>query len=151
MRSNASGFTLVELMISVTIIGVLSSLAVSSYQSYVERTQLIELAQKFKNFSDRVELDMQVLGSYPVDNHVDPPPNIWVPPDLWYSETELGGNFNWEGQDVYGYAGIAILGATAPESKIIQFDRMIDDGDITTGSFQRTANGRLTYILAGTP
>lgn len=36
------GFTLIELMITVAIVGVLSSLAISSYTEYIGRAQLVE-------------------------------------------------------------------------------------------------------------
>ena len=42
MNRKTGGFTLIELMIVVTIIGILSSLAVSAYQTYTVRAQIAE-------------------------------------------------------------------------------------------------------------
>jgi hypothetical protein len=47
----------------------------------------------------------------------------------------------------FPYSGISILGATASEENIRQFDDIIDDGNINAGSFRKTPNGRYTYIL----
>jgi type IV pilus assembly protein PilA len=42
MKSSENGFTLIELMIVVAIIGILASLAVSAYQTYTIRAQVAE-------------------------------------------------------------------------------------------------------------
>ncbi len=42
MKKHQSGFTLIELMIVVAIIGILASLAVSAYQTYTVRAQVAE-------------------------------------------------------------------------------------------------------------
>lgn len=105
-----------------------------------------ELAQQFGQMKNILTIHAQETGSYPDDTHVIPPSGVTMP-DYWSKTTILGGNFNWEGPDQYAYAGIAILGATASDNDMTQFDRVIDDGDLSTGKFRLESNGRHVFIL----
>lgn len=144
--SRESGFTLLELMIVVAIIGVLSSIALPAYQDYAFRARLSGMILELDSIADRLREYEVVMGTYPPDTHIVPPAEVPMP-DYWYRETLLGGNYNWEGPDGYPYAGVAILGATAELKHIQYFDRLLDDGNLATGKFRQTPNGRYTYIL----
>jgi len=58
------GFTLIELMIAVAIVGVLSMIALPSYRDYVMRGQLAEGRERAEDFRLRVTQAFQTPRSY---------------------------------------------------------------------------------------
>lgn len=147
----SKGFTLIELMMVIAIVGVLASVALPIYSDYTARASLVETAIKLGNWSRefrRWEIDN---GRFPNDSHIGLPPEairtLNIVESDWLTETALGGNWNWEGPDGYDYAGIAIVSATADVQEIAQLDFILDDGILSTGSFRQTENGRYTYII----
>ena len=68
MRSEQQGFTLVELMIVVAIIGTLSALAIPAYQSYLIRAQISEGLNLVGPLKNAVTDYHEQNGVYPADN-----------------------------------------------------------------------------------
>ncbi|MDA0681478.1 MAG: pilin [Proteobacteria bacterium] len=68
MKSRQIGFTLIELMIVVAIIGLLASLAIPAYQSYTVRAQISEGLQLAGPLKSAVEEYNFSSGAFPVDN-----------------------------------------------------------------------------------
>ncbi len=146
-----TGFTLIELLIVVGIIGALAAIAIPAFASYRDRAQVANLASDLRNFGTAFHSYAAEHGEFPNDSHIVLPPGAGmeevIDVNLWLSTTPLGGNYNWEGPDNYPYAGIALLGVTASVSTVQSLDRILDDGNLATGTFRQTPNGRYTYIL----
>ena len=52
---NQKGFTLIELMIVVAIVGVLAAIAYPSYQGYIERTNRADMMSEMQQIANRIE------------------------------------------------------------------------------------------------
>lgn len=62
-KRNQAGFTLIELIIVVAIVGILSSFAISSYQSFVKKTHFSQIILLTDSVKKAVELCAQMKGS----------------------------------------------------------------------------------------
>lgn len=64
IRYRQSGFTLIELMIVVAIIGVLAAIAYPSYQGYVIKTKRVDMMTEMQNIASEIESRKLTQGSY---------------------------------------------------------------------------------------
>ena len=62
--SKNRGFTLIEVMITVAIIGILASVALPSYRSYVQRSRVPVVLDGLSAFYTRMEQRYQDTGNY---------------------------------------------------------------------------------------
>ncbi|MFT6093818.1 MAG: type IV pilus assembly protein PilA [Pseudohongiellaceae bacterium] len=148
---SSGGFTLIELMMVMTLVTMMGSLAAPIYVQYATRAGLVETTLQLANWGREFQRWKIDNGRFPNDSHINLPAEaartLNILSSEWLETTALGGNWNWEGPDGYDYAGIAIVNATASISDITQLDFILDDGDLSSGIFRQTPNGRYTYIL----
>ena len=62
--SKQQGFTLIEMMIVVAIIGVLAAIAYPSYQQYVIKTKRTDMMTEMQNIASEIESRKLAQGSY---------------------------------------------------------------------------------------
>jgi len=149
--SKRSGFTLVEIMIVVAIIGLLAALTLPSFAKARTRSLGVRVALDMQTFGDAFIVYAAENGRYPADSHATLPPGAgmenYLDDGKWYEETAIGGNFNWEGPDAYPYAGVSVFDHTVSDEDLLEIDNLVDDGVLATGSYRKTSNGRFTYIV----
>ncbi|PCI67100.1 MAG: prepilin-type cleavage/methylation domain-containing protein [Piscirickettsiaceae bacterium] len=87
------GFTLVELLSVVAIIGILASLGQVAYYSYVEKTNNVLTQTEMQGIQDKIEVYVIVHGSLPLDlTFLGNPLDQWGNPYQYLNFATVNGN-----------------------------------------------------------
>ena len=148
--SRRYGFTLVEIMMVVVIIGLLMSLAVPAFQVLRRKAQNTRFIGDMRTFAGAAETYMLETGSYLEDSSSGAVPSGFedhISVAKWTNGTPLGGVWDME-LDSFGIkAGFGVHKPTAPKEQMEEVDEDFDDGDLSTGKFRQIAGDRYYYIL----
>lgn len=156
---------LVELMVVVTIISMIMLAAVPTYNRIQRKARASTVVNDFRVFAAVFQAHAHETGSWPAESAVgDVPlgmPESELKSEAWQKITPMGGQFDWDFNQVHpggtspgGRWRAAIGIASSPTSAVIldqelllEIDRSLDDGDLTTGSFRLGGDGGPLFIL----
>lgn len=150
MKRNRDGFTLVEMLFVVLILGVLAATVLASIKGSNREAENATFAKNLKTYITIFEMRYQRTGAYPADATPGEAPAEMTDAlggTNWTTPTPLGGQWDWD-ENVFGVtAGISVYQPNRTDADMTEIDRLVDDGDLTTGSFRSRSDGYI-YVMA---
>ena len=157
-RRTESGFTILELMIVVTIIGILAALAIPLFQVIVKKSKLTMLANDLRIHSGAIHQHAMQQGDYPSTFNsagVIIPGMEGLLATSWKEPSPVGGVYTWvytrTGNPANRGAYIQIVQTgnapfTVGLAEIVSLDEQIDDGNLASG-YMQVAGSRIRYFV----
>ena len=143
------GFTLVEIMIVTSIVGLLASLAIPSMRNAGIKTRSTRFAREIKTAGHAFVQYALDHGDYPADKTPGQMPtgmSGYLSRFPWSEETMIGGRWDWD-YEVFGvHAGVSVNSPNWDSEEMQEIDAMIDDGNLGSGQFRQRSGGYI-YIL----
>lgn len=146
--SRDDGFTLVEIMIVVVIIGLLAAIAVPAFIRSRQASRQTAFINDLRIGRDAFETYAMENGSWPPDGVAGIPAemNDVLTPARWTASTPIGGLWDWDFNQFGFTAGLSVRQPLVDDVEMAMIDAKIDDGNLTTGLFQRRSQGFI-YVL----
>ena len=144
------GFTLVEIMIVVVIIGLLAAMAVPAFQRIRRNVQNKTFANDLRQIRGAAEQYIMEHSAYPEDGTPGPFPPVlaeYLPSGFGAQRTPVGGQWDWDYKQFGCTAGISVYQPAADAAQMQELDALIDDGDISEGSFHARSDGYIYVIV----
>ena len=156
MTRNRRGFTMIEIMAVVTVLGALAALVIPTFGSLTDEAARAAFVADIKGYSSASSLFYAQNARWPEDSSSGAIPTgfeSYIDPVKWHKGTPIGGVWDFENAS-FGYGssfGVHFngTGATQDDTYMSEVDGLFDGGDLTTGGFREIEdNSRYYYVNA---
>ncbi len=144
-----AGFTLVEIMIALTIVGILAMLAIPAFQHAKWNAAAARYAADVRTATAAFEMYAMENGNYPPDRgpeQVPPGMGPYLTKVHWDKPTSLGGGWDWDYRVFGVIAGVSVYKPDAPDDELRIVDDILDDGNLGSGMFRSRPDGYI-YVI----
>lgn len=143
-RSKQTGFTIVELLIVIVVIGIVAAITIVAYNGIQERARVARISTDLRNIKNALSQYYLDNSAWPCFDHTyaDATEIAWSAPYIKWPRTPMGDIYHWE-HNISGLAytiSIPSLGTSTAST----LDKVLDDGNLATGVV-RGDGGRLEY------
>lgn len=150
-------FTLVEISVVVTLLGLLVAMALPAYRHVTIRSKAAAVTNDVRVFSTAFQTYSTQHGAWPLTAAagVIPPEIADAISGSFTKTTPIGGNYKWDYDSTSaGFhitASISIVSGTTPLTDDIELleavDQTYDDGNTSTGNVQLSSTNDLVFIV----
>lgn len=139
-------------MIVVVIIGVVASIAIPAFTRIRMNSRNTRFIEDLQVFSRAFETYAAKNGTWPASAALGVVPTGMsgeLRDTKWKETNTVGGRWRWiyvrSGRS--GFALVLTSGVTASDAQMLEVDKKIDDGNLSTGMFVRSSAGQFIYFL----
>ncbi len=150
-----NGFTLIEVLIVVVILGVLAGIVIPAYAGCTSDSAQKAFITNLKKIYEVAEYHHMLTEAYFEDAASGVMPagmETYIQNSMWTNGTPVGGVWDFE-LDSFGVKsafGVHFdgTGNTRDDAYMLEIDSACDDGDLATGCFRKLADDRFYFIVA---
>lgn len=143
------GFTLVELVVVVLVLGIIGSVAAPKMASWTDDARIETTVVSIQAAQRAAQYFHARNGYWPEDvNHGRMLPELepYLRSNIFENPPPIGGSYDWN--NGHGAAAaMSVRDASFDSNVWLAIDQKYDDGDLSTGSIRKHGNRHLNFIL----